>query len=133
MVRQCVRYVIVGVVNTGLDFGMYVGLTRGFEFWEHHYLLANGLAFIIVVTWSFFLNKYWTFKNREARYVTQYLKFVVITLVGVGIAEGVLYAGVEIFATHDLVAKIMAAPLVVVWNFFAYRFWVFRAHDVSRI
>lgn len=127
MVQQFIRYAIVGAVNTGLDFGMYIGLTRGFEFWKHHYLLANGLSFIIVVTWSFFWNKYWTFKNCEARHAIQYLKFVIITLVGVGIAENVLYIGVEFFSVHDLVSKIIAAPLVVVWNFSAYRFWAFRS------
>ncbi len=126
MVAQFIRYAIVGAVNTVLDFGIYAGLTRGFEFWKHHYLLANGTSFIIIVTWSFFLNKCWTFRNREARHASQYLKFLIITLMGMGIAESVLYLGVEIFSAHDVVAKILATPLVVVWNFFAYRFWAFR-------
>lgn len=132
MILQFIRYAIVGVVNTGLDFGIYIGLTRGFEFWKHHYLLANGLSFIIVVTWSFFWNKYWTFRNREARHGRQYITFVFITLGGVGIAESILYAGVELFSAHDVVSKIIAAPLVVAWNFFAYRFWAFRSYGIQK-
>lgn len=118
---------IVGLVNTGLDFGIYTALTRGFAFWKEHYLLANAIAFLIVVTWSFFWNKYWTFNNREQKHSTQYTKFVFTTLVGISIAEGVLYLGAEILSLYDLIAKLITIPLVVLWNFSAYRTWVFRS------
>lgn len=125
MIVQFIRYATVGTVNTALDFGIYSGLTRGFEFWREYYLLANGLTFIVVVTWSFFWNKYWTFKNRERQHAMQYLKFVIATFGGLGIAEGVLYVGVEVLSLHDILSKVIAAPLVVFWNFSAYRFWAF--------
>lgn len=124
-IMQFVRYCIIGVVNTALDFGIYTGLTRGFEFWKEHYLVTNAISFMIVVTWSFFWNKYWTFKNREHKYAAQYMKFVMATLIGISISESILYAGVEFFSLHDVLAKAIAAPLVVAWNFSAYRIWAF--------
>ncbi|MBM3250623.1 MAG: GtrA family protein [Candidatus Nealsonbacteria bacterium] len=127
IIQQFFRYVIIGLINTGLDFGIYTALTRGFEFWKKHYLWANAIAFLIVVTWSFFWNKYWTFNNHERKHLAQYMKFVFTTLIGISIAEGVLYMGVEIFSLHDLVSKIIAAPFVVFWNFFNYRIWVFHS------
>lgn len=130
MIAQFLRYATIGVVNTGLDFGMYIGLTRGFAFWREHYLLANALVFIVVVTWSFFWNKRWTFKNREQKHAAQYTKFVLATLGGITIAEGVLYVGVDWLGLHDIVSKVIAGPLVMVWNFLAYRFWAFRASPV---
>ena len=133
MFSQFIRYAVVGAVNTGLDFGMYTGLTRSFDFWRAHYLLANAIVFSIVVTWSFFWNKHWTFKNREQKHKTQYAKFVLATLGGIAIAEGVLFAGVGWFGIHDIVSKIIAAPLVVAWNFSAYRFWAFRARPVVNV
>ena len=126
IIQQFFRYVSVGLINTGLDFGIYTALTRGFAFWKEHYLWANAIAFLIVVTWSFFWNKYWTFNNRERKHPTQYMKFVFTTLIGISIAEGVLYIGVEVFSFYDLISKIIAAPLVVLWNFSMYRMWVFR-------
>lgn len=125
MVQQFMRYVLIGIVNTVIDFGLYSILTRGFEFWRVHYLLANAATFLVVVTWSFFWNKHWTFKNDEKKHIIQYTKFVMTTLVGMCIAEGVLYAGVNFFLLHDIISKIIAAPLVVVWNFSMYRFWAF--------
>ncbi len=124
---QFTRYVIIGVVNTALDFGIYTLLTRTSEFWMNHYLWANALAFMLVVTWSFFWNKHWTFKNRESRHAQQYAKFVFATVTGIAIAEGVLYLGVAEFGLHDILSKVLAAPFVVVWNFLAYRLWAFRA------
>ncbi len=124
---QFVRYVIIGVVNTALDFGLYAFLTRSFDFWMEHYLLANAVAFTIVVTWSFFWNKYWTFRNRDVRHAHQYAKFVFATLTGILIAESILYMGVAQFGFHDILSKVLAAPFVVVWNFLAYRLWAFRA------
>ncbi|MDO8435344.1 MAG: GtrA family protein [bacterium] len=127
MGAQFIRYFIVGVVNTGLDFSMYAGLTRTWGWWRQHYLLANAVTFITIVTWSFFWNKYWTFKERSQRHATQYSKFVIVTLVGMGIAQCVLYVGVHVFSLLDLWSKVIASPLVMVWNFLAYRFWAFRS------
>ena len=129
--QQFFKYASIGVVNTGLDFGIYTALTRNFEFWREQYLLANAVAFLIVVTWSFFWNKYWTFNNRGKKHPTQYLKFVISTIIGIGIAEIVLYIGVNILSLHDILSKITAAPFVVSWNFFAYRLWVFRSPTKS--
>jgi putative flippase GtrA len=121
-----VRYCIIGTGNTVLDFGIYTTLTRGWMFWEAHFLLANAIAFTMVVTWSFFWNKRWTFGDRSPRSHTQYVKFVIITLVGLGLSESALLIGVRMFGVPDLVAKVFAAPLVVLWNFTAYRYWAFR-------
>jgi|GEM_PF-1303470 len=123
---QFKRYVAIGVVNTALDFGLYTYLTRTYEFWMDRYLLANAVVFLTIVTWSFFWNKYWTFKNNERTHLHQYSKFVFSTFVGITLAEGVLYLGVAHFELHDILAKVVAAPLVVVWNFLAYKLWAFR-------
>lgn len=132
MISQFIRYATIGVVNTALDFGMYTGLTRGFGFWRTHYLLANALVFIIVVTWSFFWNKRWTFKNSEQKHIAQYTKFVLATLGGITIAEGVLFIGVDWLGLHDIVSKVIAGPLVMVWNFLAYRFWAFKSAAIVK-
>lgn len=121
-----VKYAIIGVGNVALDFVIYATLTRVWEFWRAHYLLANAFSFAIVVTWSFYWNKRWAFRNPERRHRMQYLKFVLVTLGGISIAQGVLYAGVSRIGLLDLVAKCFAAPLVVFWNFTMYRLWAFK-------
>ena len=135
MIRQFIRYVSVGITNTLIDFGIYIVLTRGFEFWREHYLVANAIAFCVVVTWSFFWNKHWSFRNREKKHSLQYAQFVIATLGGIGIVEGGLYFGVEVYSLSDIVTKVAVGPLVVLWNFFAYR-WIFSprvSDDAARV
>lgn len=123
---QFLRYCTIGAGNTLLDFGIYAVLTRSADFWRIHYLAANAVSFVIVVSWSFFWNKRWSFREYSPRFATQYVRFVSATLVGIIISESVLWVGVEFFDLPDLVAKVIAGPLVVAWNFTAYRFWAFR-------
>ncbi len=54
------RFALVGVVNTGLDVGVFAILFYGFG-WA--LLLANAASFIIAVANSYALNKAWTFKD----------------------------------------------------------------------
>ncbi|MBI2483236.1 GtrA family protein [Candidatus Uhrbacteria bacterium] len=121
------RYCCIGGTNTALDFAIYTTLTRTWPFWATHYLAANALAFSCVVTWSFFWNKRWTFRNRERRNATQYGKFVLITLGGMAIAQSLLYVSVREFHLYDLFAKLVVGPAVIVWNFLMYRYWAFRS------
>ncbi|MDO8630618.1 MAG: GtrA family protein, partial [Phycisphaerales bacterium] len=60
-----------------------------------------------------------------------YVKFVTVTIVSLAIAESALFVGVRIFGVPDLFAKIFSAPLIVVWNFLAYRYWAFRSVRVE--
>lgn len=121
------RYCAIGVTNTAIDFTLYTTLTRGWMFWRDHYLWANAFTFALVVTWSFFWNRRWTFQRQDRQHGSQYAKFVLATLGGIGIAQVILYAGVQLIHISDLLAKLISGPLVVLWNFLMYRYWAFRA------
>jgi len=103
-------------------------LTRGVVFFHEHYLAANSCSFVVVVTWSFFWNKRWSFKDQSTNHTVQYTKFVAVTLGGIIIAQTVLYVGVEVFSVQDLIAKAIAGPVVLFWNFTMYRLCAFRAY-----
>ncbi|MBI4449442.1 GtrA family protein [Candidatus Uhrbacteria bacterium] len=125
-VKTFVRYCTVGATNTVLDFAIYTILTRGWPFWRAHYLFANACSFVVVVTWSFFWHRRWTFRDRSSQRLASYVKFVTVTLGGIAIAQSVLFVGVRFFHVMDLIAKVFAGPLVVLWNFLMYRCWAFR-------
>lgn len=126
-ILELTRYFVVGVSNIFIDFVIYIVFTRGWDFWRQHYLLANCISFIVVVTWSFFWNKFWTFKERSGRYHTQYAKFIIITIVGLGIYQSILAIGVEYFHQLDLIVKLMAIPAMALWNYGMHKLWTFRS------
>jgi len=124
---QMIKFAMVGVINFIIDFSVYMALTRLFDFWQRNYLVANIVAFAVAVTFSFFVNKHWTFKCRKKDQMRrQYVQFFVICLMGLGWTELILYVGVDIFQYFDVYIKLLATFLVFFWNFGINKLWTFK-------
>ena len=124
--KQFVKYSFVGVVVTSIDFSLYILLTRLFMWWREHFLYANCVAFMTAVTVSFFANKHWTFRHKHGSYKKQYAQFFAISAVGLFGNQTILFLLVRMAGIHDIVAKAIAVGVVVMWNFTAYKFIVFK-------
>lgn len=123
--RQFVKFVLVGFVNTGIDYGVYILLTRVSEFFRENFLIANLISFLVAVSNSYLMNKYWTFRDKETRYHVQFSKFTLVNVVALSISELILYFLVNGAGLYDLLSKAVAVVTVVFWNFFANKYWVF--------
>lgn len=124
--RQFVKFCVVGVLNTAVDFGMYYVLSRGYLGFHFHYLIANVIAFLVAVTNSFALNKRWTFGSRNEKNALQFTKFVSVNLVSLAMYEALLALFVEFGGFADIAGKALGYGLVLMWNFSAYKYWTFR-------
>lgn len=133
MKRQIIKFSIIGVLNTIIDFSILNFLVRILS-WT--VLPANTISFSVAVINSYFLNKYWTFRDKQPVHIKQFSTFVAVSLVGLGLSNLLIYLGLEIFKTytfglsfvwHYNIAKAMSAIIVLVWNFLASKFWVFYA------
>lgn len=125
--KKFVKYSLVGIVNTAIDFSIYIALTRLIPWFADNYLIANAISFTVAVTNSFILNKRWTFKYTNKHQLHfQYFKFVIVNLFTLTIVELALYILVSQFGVYDLFAKIVITCFGVVINFSLSRFWVFR-------
>lgn len=122
VLRQFVKFSLVGGINTIIDLGMYVLLTRVADL---YFVLAGTISFILAATNSYFLNRAWTFRDNSRNVPLQFLKFFLAGLTGLGLNTGTLFVLVRYAGIHDVVAKILAIVLVVAWNFSVNKFWVF--------
>lgn len=124
VVKQFITFSFVGASNTVIDLIIYIILTRGFNFWAHHTILANVVAFIVATSNSYYLNKRVTFKPGSGGEATAIIKFFLIT--GSGF---LMYTVCFIWLTHlgwyDLVAKSVLIIVVLFWNFTMTKFWAF--------
>lgn len=127
VVRQFVKFSLVGASNTVVDFGTYLFLTRVVAV---HFLVANVFAFLLAASWSFVWNRRWTFRSSDPRVHHQYVRFLVVSTVGLLLTTGILYILVEHASMADIFAKVIAVSAVLVWNFLINRFWTFR-HRLS--
>ena len=59
----------------------------------------------------------WTFKSENARIVAEYLSFVTISVIGLGINNLVVYLLTEKFRFYFYLSKLFAIGVVTLWNF----------------
>ena len=120
---QFIKFCLIGVLNTGIDFIIYGFLTRVLGF---YFLLANIISVVVAMTFSFFANKTVTFKNKDTGILKQYSKFVFINTFGLILNNIILFIGVRVFNLNDLLAKFGAIIVTLVVNFIGMKYWAFK-------
>ena len=117
-----VRFGLVGLTNTATDFGVFSVLYFLIQF---DALWANTFAFAIAVTQSYVFNGAWTFQLTKQQWsLLAYLRFVLISLGGLLISTVCIVSLSELIPA--LVAKLLAAGVVLIWGFFLSRQFVFQ-------
>jgi len=124
--RQFIYFCIIGGINTALDFGVYILLTRSSSFFKEYFFIANIISFSIAVTNSYILNRRYTFKSNNGNIRSEYTKFIIVNIFGVIFNTLILVFMVDTFGIHDLIAKAIAVGVVLFWNFYMNRRWTFK-------
>ena len=118
-----IQYAIVGCLGTAIDLGSLYVLV---DFLHVNLLVATAVSFILAVINNFTLNKYWTFKNRSSNIRKQFIKFLVVSIVGLLLTEmfmAILVYGLKLWY---LFAKLITSGLILTWNFLANKYWTFK-------
>jgi len=123
------RYCVIGAFVTFIDlFSVYVFR----EFVQAKLLWAVLWGFVLANTTSFILNKYWTFKNYAENIVRQYTRFLIVSLVGLGLTIFLMWLLAEqwkLFSAwtpkYYLICKGLTSGIVVLWNFLSNKLWTF--------
>jgi putative flippase GtrA len=133
LVGQLVRFGLVGVINTVLDFGLLFILRL-----ELHLplLLANTISVSVGIVNSFFWNKYFTFKAKGSdRWRSEAAAFVAVSLTGLLVNNIGIYVFHSLLGTSSaqtlFISKAGASILSLTWNFLGYRFLAFRQRPVG--
>jgi putative flippase GtrA/SAM-dependent methyltransferase len=121
---RIIRFIISGSIGAATDLLLLWFLTRIVGIW---YLTSAVIAFVLSFIVSFFLQKLWTFKNREMGKIhIQASAYLLITLCNLCINTLLMYSFVQYFSFHYLIAQIFASVIVAIESFFAYRELVFK-------
>jgi putative flippase GtrA len=121
---RIIRFIISGTIGAVTDLFLLWLFTTVLGVW---YLTSAVVAFVLSFIVSFFLQKIWTFKNREAgKTHIQAGVYLFITLCNLGVNTILVYSFVEYLSFHYLIAQIAASILIAFESFFAYREIVFK-------
>ncbi len=120
---QLIKFALVGITGMGLDFGTTWLLKEKIKI---NKFVANSCGFSIAVVNNFILNKYWTFDNQNPIATEQFVKFLVISIVGLGINSLLLFILLKKIKGNFYLVKLAVIGLVFFWNFSANYLYTFK-------
>ena len=136
IIRQFVKFAIIGGINTAVDFGILnvlswaTGITSG-----NGLIPLNVISFSVAVINSYLLNKHWAFKDSASgEGGKKFSMFLLVSVIGVIINTVVLrVVTTNIDPMFELspqlwlnVGKAAATVVSLIWNFLGYKFFVFK-------
>lgn len=115
LIAQFMKFGVVGVVAFCIDYGILALLTEVFGV---NYLVSATISFTVSVVFNYVASMRYVFTHKEGMSKRrEFIIFVVLSVIGLGINNLCMWAGVELFGIHYLITKIGATAIVMVWNF----------------
>ncbi|HVW68094.1 MAG TPA: glycosyltransferase family 2 protein [Steroidobacteraceae bacterium] len=125
--RTFTRFAVVGASGTIVNLGVFTAALHA----NLNKFVASPLAIEVSIIWNFFLNNYWTFKERKTRDRTRIkgLKFNLVSLASLGVSYATFVAVSFLLprASPQLAQLAGIVPAVFV-NYFLNSYWTFRSH-----
>ena len=128
---QVFKFASVGIINTGVDLGIYFLLTRYFSFFGDFVFMPKALSYSMGVITSYTLNRHWTFKSNVSS-SRSFLTFVAVNLFSMALNAGLLALFIHFLSLNELVAILSVTSITFTWNFLASKILVFRVDASDR-
>lgn len=114
-VFKFLKFGVVGFSGVFVNFGItYVCK----EWLKLNKYLSNILGFIFAATTNYLLNRWWTFQSTNPQIGTEYLKYFIIAVIGLGIDTLTVYMLNSKLKWNFYLSKIFAVGASTLWNFF---------------
>lgn len=134
--RELFVYGVVGILTTAINYAVYAGGTRGIAALLHiapdHgilMLVVKIIAWCASVAFAFWANKKYVFFSTDWNRATirrELPGFVSARVLSLLFDAAFVEITVHLMGMNDLVATLIANVIVIVLNYFASKFWIFR-------
>jgi putative flippase GtrA len=124
--REIITYGISGVLTTAINLITYYLCWNLFGI---HNLIANIIAWVIAVTFAYFMNAVWVFKD-ERQGATQetikMFKFYIARVFSLIVEEAGLLLFVEVLHFSNMMVKCGLAVIVIILNYVLSKVFIFN-------
>lgn len=114
MIYKFIKFIVVGFSGLFVDFSVTILLKEKLK--VHRYI-SSSAGFTIAVSTNYLLNRFWTFHSNNPRVLTEYGKFIGISLIGLIINNIFIYIFEKKMRFYY--AKFLAIVVTSIWNFTA--------------
>jgi len=115
---QILKFASVGISGIFIDMGILYALT---EWAGINYLISAAVGIEVSIINNFIWNEYWTFRSikrhRMTRKIDRFLSYQAVTMTGLVINMGVLYALTEWAGIYYLTSNLAGIFTVFAWNY----------------
>lgn len=125
LVEQLLRFGVVGLLAFGIDYGLLMLLSQvvGMDA-----VLAAAVSFCVSLVFNYLASMRYVFTHRDNMPRSrEFVTFVLLSVVGLGINELVMWLGTSWLGDSALAVtctKVGATAVVMVWNFLSRKRWL---------
>lgn len=113
--RQFIKFAIVGVFNTVIDWSLFYILTSVAGL---NPLLANIISYTVAMVYNFFASTRFVFRTTKQKSQRRlFAEFAAQNACGFLISEGLLYVLIERMSLQDMLSKVIATGVVMIFDF----------------
>ena len=115
LITKFLKFSAVGLSGVVVNFGVTWFFKEVCKFNKY---LSNILGFVFAATTNYLLNRWWTFQSANPEVGTEYAKYFLISVVGLGIDTLTVYLLNGKLKWNFYLSKVFAIGAATLWNFF---------------
>lgn len=119
IIEQIFKFGLVGILCFFIDYGIMIALT---EILRIDYLISAGISFSISVIVNYILSLSFVFSVEKRNRLKNFILFIILSVVGLGLNQVLMWFGVEVLGVFYMISKIFATGVVMVYNFITRKF-----------
>ena len=80
-------------------------------------MYSSVISFSVSVIFNYILSTKWVFSTKEKQTLKDFVIFVLLSVVGLGINQLIMYLGINKLNIYYMIVKLFATAIVMVYNF----------------
>lgn len=124
LIWKFIKFGIVGLSGVVVDFAFTYICKEWIKIPKY---IANAIGFTIAAISNYIFNRIWTFHSHNPEITIEFIKFFVISLIGLAINTIILWILVSKFNRRFYISKLFAIGVVMIWNFIANLIYTFAS------
>ena len=121
-ILKFLKFSAVGLSGLFIDYAFTYIFKEIFKVQKY---VSNSIGFTIAASSNYLFNRIWTFESKNPDIAVEYTEFIVISLIGLGLNNLIIWLIVSKFKINFYLAKFFAIIVVTLWNFLANFFITF--------
>ena len=80
-------------------------------------MFSSVISFSVSVIFNYILSTKWVFDTKKKQGIKEFIIFIVLSLIGLGINQIIMYLGINKINIYYMIVKLFATVIVMIYNF----------------